>query len=139
MVPATKQEIFQGKTFVVAKSKLAGQVHVLRNYQPFDFILFIWMFRFWWGNDCLGEIFSSSYDASVWKAEEINVTFTKSILMVLCHLEYWYSRCPHQTTPIQLNWKLGFYRNIHDRTKRFFLLKIILRLFICTIIICWKI
>ena len=59
-------------------------------------------------------------DTSVWKAEEINVTFTKSILMVLCHLEYWYSRCPHQTTPIQLNWKLGFYRNIQERTKRFF-------------------
>ena len=70
---------------------------------------------------CPGEIFSSP--RYVWQGEEINVTFTKSILMVRCHLEYWYSRCPHQTTPIQLNWKLGFYRNIQERTKRFFLFK----------------
>ena len=158
MVPATKQEIFQAKTFLVAwsKSRTLSNIpayfslwysvsNTILHSHPSNFSIHFMQlgtFPFYWDVSVLigGRLSGwNLFFFSVWKAEEINVTFTKSILMVPCHLEYWYSRCPHQTTPIQLNWKLGFYRNIHHRTKRFFLLKIIFRLFICTIIICWQI
>ena len=114
MVPATKQEIFQGKTFLVAKSKLAGQVHVLRNYQPFDFILFIWMFRFWWGNDCLGEIFSSSPGYVCLKSRgnkcdiyQIHIDGPVSPWILIFPLS-----ASNHSYSIEL--KIGFYRNIHQ-------------------------